>query len=240
MSVQNIEVKATAEKYRVPRTTLRRKLKAAAMEEAVDKTTASRPPDLTREDARRVAESAPLVRILHYNFGSYNGVCGPRASFIFRRSQTGYHHDNTHDVCCQQFSFTKGTSLVERQEKLQMKDGPGRGFLVEVVIVRNFIKRNPEIKLGRASRNEEIRFRACNADSLATHICAIEELIRKHSMIANLDEAGCTPGKDIRGRTNLVFLMNKKVLTRSKMRQENREPAFLNCSRVTTSHLIVL
>lgn len=97
----------------------------------------------------------------------------------------------------------------ERREKLQMRSsGPGRSLMMGLV------KRNPDIKLGRASAQEEIRHRACNTDALTKHIASLEASIKKHNISPSHILAGCIPpvctqlhpnwlygsvGKDVKG-----------------------------------------
>lgn len=75
--------------------------------------------------------------------------------------------------------------------------------------MKKFFGRHPKSSLGRAAKNEYNRFRHCNAEALTIHIAAIIDLIEKHNLppskywnISNLDEAGCTPGKYVKGSSN--------------------------------------
>lgn len=116
-----------------------------------------------------------------------------------------------------------------RRTKLSFKDSvPGKGW------IRGFRTWHAkQIQLGRASKQEEIRWRACNADTLSTHILVFEKLLKQHnidaSRICNLDETGVTPGKDVKGVTT------KQSYVRPKRRQELREPMFRNVDRVLCS-----
>eukprot|EP00171_Calliarthron_tuberculosum_P006118 IDg6118t1 len=116
---------------------------------------------------------------------------------------------------------------VRRRSACPFRDGrPGDK------LTSRFIKRHAEMHLGRVSKNQKIRFRHCNGEALTTHLASIHDIIKTKNIlpsnIANLDEAGCTPGKDVKGDTN------RKVLTRHGCQQEAREPEFnRSCTRVT-------
>jgi hypothetical protein len=78
---------------------------------------------------------------------------------------------------------------------------PGKKFL------RGFEGRHTNIiRFGRVSKQEAVRYLAGNGDVLTTHLAAIENIIRINDIdacrIFNLDECGCTPGKDVSGVTH--------------------------------------
>lgn len=121
---------------------------------------------------------------------------------------------------------------AERRAKMLFTNGrPGDKW------VRKFCERHASVKFGRASKQEEIRYRHCNAEVFTTHLVVVHGIIAKHNLsaknIANLDEAGCTPGKDVTGTTT------HKVFTRALHRQESREPQFgSSCEGVTIMPVI--
>jgi hypothetical protein len=107
-----------------------------------------------------------------------------------------------------------------RRAKLRLVNGiPRKSFL------RGFEGRHANnIRFGRASKQEAVRYLAGNGDVLTTHLAAIENIIRINDIdacrIFNLDECGCKPGKDVSGVTH------KKVCMRAKTRSDVREPVF--------------
>ena len=98
------------------------------------------------------------------------------------------------------YMFSSTLSL-ERQAKLPFENRtPGRDFL------RNFLKRNAEtIRLGRPAKECEERWRACNSDTLTTHLASFENVLVENritaSQLYNLDEPGATPNHDTSKRT---------------------------------------
>lgn len=102
----------------------------------------------------------------------------------------------------------------ERREEFPFKDCiPDSGF------IKGFkVRHNGEIHLGHASKHEEVRYRACHAEIMTTHFLAFQKLLRDNnvdpSRLANLDETGYTPGKDVAGMTE------DKRWTRNRTRQE--------------------
>ena len=75
------------------------------------------------------------------------------------------------------------------------------------------------------------RFNYINADTLTTHFAALDALRIEYNLDAsrvwNLDETGCSPGKDTQGQTNLHRLLRRNT------RSELRAPNFSYNSRVT-------
>lgn len=117
----------------------------------------------------------------------------------------------------------------ERQTKTNFKDNrQGRKF------VRLFLQRHSsKICLGRPRKEQELRFRSCNAETLSTHFAALKKVIEDNnidsSRICNLDETGSTPEKEANGRIN-----KKRVLRSGKVRTSVvRVPTFTNVNRVT-------
>jgi hypothetical protein len=100
--------------------------------------------------------------------------------------------------------------------KLRFVNGiPGKTFL------RSFEGRHANnIRFGRASKQEAVRYLAGNWDVLTTHLAAIENIIISNDIdacrIFNLEECGCTPGKDVSGVTH------KKAYMRAKTRSDVR------------------
>lgn len=101
------------------------------------------------------------------------------------------------------------TLPAERQAKMKWASGrPGRKF------VELFLKRHQnEIHLGRPSMEEEVRWRSSNANVITTHIAALEKIIKDNgitaSHIANLDETGVSPNRDVTGRIQAKQVLNK-------------------------------
>ena len=114
---------------------------------------------------------------------------------------------------------------MNRPNKLQFKNGrPGKTWL------RNFQERHKsKLRFGRASKQEAVRFRATNADTITTHFVSWEAFCKLHNLeaklIFNTDENGMTPGKDIGGTTS------KRTYTRSSVRAQQSQPLFKNCNR---------
>lgn len=88
-----------------------------------------------------------------------------------------------------------------------------------------------KIAYARALRQEGVRFDAINADTLTTHLAAVEFLIKKHgidaSRLANLDEAGATAEKEALG------LASSKTFFPRGQSHQARILVFKNESRVT-------
>lgn len=80
-------------------------------------------------------------------------------------------------------------------------------------------------------------WRACNAENLTSYLLTVEKLIRYYdidgSRNGNLNETGCTPGKDT------AVTSSKDVYTRSKARHEVREPIFKYVDRITFLSVII-
>ena len=116
---------------------------------------------------------------------------------------------------------------LERQKKIPFIDGkPGRCFL------RLLAKKNQHlIRFGRASKQEQARWRATNADNLTSHFVQIEAIIRDHSIdpsrLAKLAETGTTPEN---GCTQSV--RSKGYYMRGNP-PEQQAPVFSNVKRIT-------
>ena len=114
-----------------------------------------------------------------------------------------------------------------RKSKLPFVNGkPGRKFL------RFFaLRHSSEIKFGRASKQEQARWRATNAQNRTHHFAEIERLIRVHNLdpsrIANLDETGSTASNDCR-----QSVRNKTFNTRGRP-AERKSSEFKNIKRIT-------
>ena len=121
---------------------------------------------------------------------------------------------------------------LERQKKIPFIDGkPGRCFL------RLFAKRNQHlIRFRRASKQEQARWRATNADSLTWHFAQIEAIIRDHnidpSRLPNLEETGTTPENDC-----TQSVRSKGYYMRGNP-PEQQAPVFSNVKRITTLPVI--
>lgn len=98
--------------------------------------------------------------------------------------------------------------------------------------VVSFLARHPDVHLGKASKNQEIRYRSCNTDALAADMASKKRIIDDYNIrpshIANLDEAGCTPGID-----GVSGMTSKTVLTRRGFRKERSQPESVNCGGAT-------
>ena len=114
-----------------------------------------------------------------------------------------------------------------RKSKLSFVNGkPARKFL------RLFAQRHSsEIKFGRASEQEQARWRATNAQNLTHHFAEIECLIRVHNLdasrIANMDETGSTASKKCRQSAR------NKTFTTGGRPAERQSPEFKNIKRIT-------
>ena len=124
--------------------------------------------------------------------------------------------------------FASGLSL-ERQAKLPFENlTPGRDFL------RNLLKRNAEtIRLGRPAKEAEERWRACNADTLTTHLGSFESVLVENGITAsqlyNLDETGVTPNRDKSKRTCQKMLLRTSISKTTQVRTTH----FKNVDRIT-------
>jgi hypothetical protein len=195
-------VRPAARAAHMPKSTLHaRAQRAAARARGATEVAPGRKPELTAEE-----ESVVVDMLVHF---------ADRAVPMTRQDIVG-----AVSVLVERMTAT-------RRSKLRFSNGiPGIKFL------RGFERRHADrIRFGRASRQEAIRFLAINGDVLTTHLAAIENLIRLHdidsSRLFNLDECGCTPGKDVSG------VSYKKCFMRAKTRSEVREPNFQNIDRFT-------
>ena len=115
----------------------------------------------------------------------------------------------------------------ERQVSLPfLNNRPGKKFL------RNFQDRNKEaIVFKRSSKEEDLRWRSCNAETLTTHMASIGKLIKENNIspdcIVNIDETGMSPNKD-----GLRSDKRKAYHTRGS-RPERRSPIFRNIEHIT-------
>lgn len=120
----------------------------------------------------------------------------------------------------------------ERRNDIPFINGrPGRKFL------RNFEWRHKnEIKIGKPSRHEAIRWKATNGENLTTHFAEIEHLIKRFNIdptrMSNLDETGCTPNRDLDGK-----IRSKTYSTRGRVALA-RAPHFKSVHRVTMMSVI--
>ena len=105
---------------------------------------------------------------------------------------------------------------LERKRVLRFKDGrSGRKCLA------GFHNRSKEeMRFGAVSKQIAEPMAAKNAESLTSHMAAIEKVVEEHNFYAkrmrNLDETGATPGKDVIGKPRA------KVFTRKQARRKVR------------------
>lgn len=150
---------------------------------------------------------------------------GLLVSLLTRYSDRGVALNRNH--LCEAVAVIVSRMPPARREKLPFKDGkPGIKFL------RGFQKRHGDrIKFTRPTRQEAVRFAACNGDTLTTHLATMEKLISDNAIddirLWNLDESGATPGKDVDGRSACKRLMRRDGIKDLKV------PQFLNTHRVT-------
>ncbi|CDF36103.1 unnamed protein product [Chondrus crispus] len=115
----------------------------------------------------------------------------------------------------------------ERREKVPfIADRPGKKF------IRNFETRHQSvIKIGKASRQDALRYRATNAQNLTTHFAELESIIKTFhidsSRICNIDETGYSPNRDASGRMRTKPYCTKGVVS------QYRAAFFKNVHRVT-------
>ena len=115
----------------------------------------------------------------------------------------------------------------KRREKVPfIANCPGKKF------IRNFETRHQSvIKIGKASRQDALRYRTTNAHNLSTHFAELESIIKTihidSSRICNIDETGCSPNRDASGRMG-----TKSYCTRGVFYQY-RAAFFKNVHRVT-------
>lgn len=121
---------------------------------------------------------------------------------------------------------------LERQRRLPFKDGkPGQKYL------KAFAQRHASrIKFGRASLQEQARWRATNADNLTKHFARLEAIIQEHNIdaprIANLDETGTTPDDDCTKSPR-----TKSYCLRGSYAQQ-QAPKFSNVKRITMMRFV--
>ena len=114
-----------------------------------------------------------------------------------------------------------------RLSKLLFKSGrPGRK------LPQVFQRRHKgKLIFTRLTRQESVRFAACNGATLITHFATLEKLIQENNINAsrvwNLDESGATLGKDVNGSSAWKRLMRRNG-TRDMMIVQ-----FKNVTRVT-------
>ena len=104
-------------------------------------------------------------------------------------------------------------------------------------VLRNFTKRYKDsLRFARPQRQEANQFRACNAETLTTHIATLDKIITENcidpSRIWNLDETGATPGKDANGKDNSRIYMTRAGA------KDLRTGTILNTNRVTMMPMI--
>lgn len=112
---------------------------------------------------------------------------------------------------------------------MTFRDGrPGRKF------VKYFLERHSSIiKLGKPRKEQELRYKSCNADTISTNFAALKKIISDNnidsSRICNIDETGSTTEREAGGR-----LSKKRVLRSGKAnRSVVRVPTFKNVDRIT-------
>lgn len=116
-----------------------------------------------------------------------------------------------------------------RRKKIPFVDNrPGRKFLTL------FLKRHANrIRLGKASKEEEIRWRSGNAEVFTNHFATLEKLVADYdidaSRIANLDETGVSANRDACGRIRAKHL----IRTRQSQTTQQRVATFKNVDRIT-------
>lgn len=80
------------------------------------------------------------------------------------------------------------------------------------------------IRFGRAAKKSEVRWRACNEDTLTRHIASFEKLMRNKEIDAlqlyNIDETGVTPNNDKSERINPKFVLCSGKWRSSQMRSK--------------------
>ena len=83
----------------------------------------------------------------------------------------------------------------------------------------------------RSSKEEDLRWRSCNAETLTTHMGSIRKLIKENNIspdcIVNIDETGMSPKKD-----GLRSDKRKSYHTIGS-RPERRSPIFRNIEQIT-------
>ena len=186
---------------------------------------------------REAAEIARLpVSTLHYRLKKKSRYPNPRTYLSFteeqiivhlitRFSDRGYSMSRD-DVALAVQDMVQAFPIV-RQNTLPFVNGkPGKTFL------RLFARRHSSlIRLGRAFKQEQARWRATNAENVTHHCAEIERLIQYHNLnpsrIANLDETGTKASKDC-----LQSVRNKTFNTRGRP-AERQSPGLKNLTRIT-------
>lgn len=114
----------------------------------------------------------------------------------------------------------------ERRKSLRFKNGvPGDKF------IGGFIRRNEDrVGVFKTSKQEAVRYRACNADTIIDHLIRLNEIIVSNnieqSRIFNIDETGLSPEKTLIGK-------KRKFFGESRVRLEYRQPDFQNVNHIT-------
>lgn len=126
--------------------------------------------------------------------------------------------------CCWTWTWTSLT--VPFSDK-----GPGDKFL------RSFKKMHKHQRHCRRPLHQKgQRFRAVNSEFLTTHFASIEKLVKEHNIDAvrtwNLDETGCSPGRDV------VSSKSTHLYPKIKASGDVQVPEFLRASLATVMAVI--
>lgn len=193
-----------------------------------------------------IRQSALIARVSKSKFARdmINTTEQPSKKPHSRRALTDEEEAVICEVLCSQADFGKPCTRndaadaiqtfvqsmdAERHKRLPFKNmSPGRAFMA------SFLKRNKaKLHLGRPQKEAEERWRACNGETLTTHIATFEKLLEDNgiadSHVYNLDETGVTPNKDTAKRTNCKHILRSGMAQSSQI----RTASFRNVDRVT-------
>lgn len=107
----------------------------------------------------------------------------------------------------------------QRQKEIKFKfNRPGQTFL------KLFLQRHRQkVKLGRPNKEEEIRFRSCNAETMTTHFASLKKLLRiiklmQHDFVILTKQVALQIEKPVAGTTRNT-LLDREEAARTKSEQ---------------------